>query len=126
MLFSSICYKGAFPSNICYICHNRVSLSSAMCLLNITLVSGDVGDISSCYRTVFCFKHLITFENMYQLSCWFHCADVFYIKFRLCETYKGANFVTRILLIETCWFTLNSNVIPPSFLAFHIPLVFAW
>ena len=69
--------------------------------------------------------------------------DVFYMKFRFCETYKIANSVTRNLLIETlsnfrtikeakCWFTLYlrmyfyfSNVIPPSFFAFHIPLIFA-
>ena len=69
------------------------------------------------YFRMFCCKHLITFENIYQPSCWFHCVDVFYIKFRLFETYKAANYVTEKLLIETlsnfrttkevrCWFKL--------------------
>ena len=66
-------------------------------------------------------------------------------KFKSCETFTVMNSVTRTLLIEAlskfrtikCWFTLhlhmyvkvsiNSNIldIPPSFLAFHIPLTFA-
>ena len=63
---------------------------------------------------MFCSKHSITFENTYLLSCWFHCVDIFYIKFRFRETFTVINSVTRILLIETlykfrtimCWFTL--------------------
>ena len=31
-------------------------------------------------------------------SCWFHCVDVYYIKFRFCETYKVVISVTRISL----------------------------
>ena len=41
---------------------------------------------SICFR-MFCLKHSITFENTYILSCWFHCVDIFYIKFRSCETW---------------------------------------
>ena len=96
-----------------------------------------------CFR-MFYSKRSITIENMYLLSCWFHCVDVFHIRFRFCETYIVANSIIRILLIEAlssfwtikkakCWFTyictysvsVNSNAIPPSFLAFHIPLIFA-
>ena len=63
---------------------------------------------------MFCSKNSINFENMYLLSCWFHCADIFYVKFRFCETPAVINSVTRILLVETpykfrtirCWFTL--------------------
>ena len=63
---------------------------------------------------VFYSKHLITFEKMNQLSCWFHCVDIFYIEFRLCETFKVMNSTSKILLFETlykhrtikCWFTL--------------------
>ena len=36
---------------------------------------------SICFR-MFCSKHSITFENMYLVSCWFHCVDILYIKFR--------------------------------------------
>ena len=36
---------------------------------------------SICFR-MFCSKHLITFENMYLVSCWLHCVDILYIKFR--------------------------------------------
>ena len=65
------------------------------------------------YFRMFCSKHSITFENMYLLSCWFHCVDIFYIKFRFCETYIATSSVTRNVLIETlsnfrttkCWFT---------------------
>ena len=49
---------------------------------------------------MFCSKHSITFENAYLLSCWFHCVDIFYIKFRFCELFTVINSVTRILLIE--------------------------
>ena len=62
---------------------------------------------------MFCSKHSITFENMYPLSCWFHSVDIFYIKFRFCETYTVSSSVTRNLLIKTLsnfrtikyWFT---------------------
>ena len=64
------------------------------------------------YFRTFCSKHSITFKNTYLLSCWFHCVDIFYNKFRLCETLKVINSVTRFSLIETlckfstikCWF----------------------
>ena len=36
---------------------------------------------SICFR-MFCSKHSITFENTYLVSCWFHCVDILYIKFR--------------------------------------------
>ena len=49
---------------------------------------------SICFR-MFCFK------NTYLLSCCCHCVEIFYIKFRFCETFTVTNFVTRILLIET-------------------------
>ena len=72
---------------------------------------------SICFR-MFCFKHSITFENTYLLSYWFHCVDIFYIKFRFCETVTAINSVTRILLIEAlykfrtikCWFTLQVHM----------------
>ena len=68
---------------------------------------------SICFR-IFCSKHSITFNNTYRLSCWFHCVEIFYIKFRFCELFTVINSVNRILLIETlykfriikCWFTL--------------------
>ena len=69
------------------------------------------------YFGLFCSKHSIDFENMYLLSCWFHCVDVFYMKLRFCESYKVVNSVNGILLIEALsnfttikeakwWFTL--------------------
>ena len=68
---------------------------------------------SICFR-MFCSKHSITFKNRYVISCWFHCVDIFYIKFRFYETFTVIHSVTRMLLIETqykfvtskCWFTL--------------------
>ena len=57
---------------------------------------------SICFR-MFCSKHSITFESMYLLSCWFHCVDIFYIKFRFRETFTVINSLTRILLIETLY-----------------------
>ena len=59
------------------------------------------------------FQKSITFESMYLISCWFHCVDIFYIKFRFCKTYTVTSSVTKKLLIETlsnfrtikCWFT---------------------
>ena len=58
-------------------------------------------------------KHSITFENMYLLSFWFRCVDIYYIKFRFCETYTVTSSPTRNVLTETlsnfrtikCWFT---------------------
>ena len=55
---------------------------------------------SICFR-MFCSIHSITFENTYLLSPWFHCVDIFYIKFWFCETFTVINSVTRTLLIET-------------------------
>ena len=36
---------------------------------------------------MFCSKHSVTFKNVYLISCWFHCVDVFYNKFRFCESF---------------------------------------
>ena len=60
-----------------------------------------IGFLQLIYFRMFCSKHSITFENMYLLSCWFHCVDIFYIKFRFCETYTVTSSVTRNLLIKT-------------------------
>ena len=81
------------------------------CTLFICLVFD--GLLQLIYFRMCCSKHSITFENMYLLSCWFHCVDIFYIKFRFCETCTATSSVTRNLLIETlsnfrtinCWFT---------------------
>ena len=48
---------------------------------------------SICFR-MFCSKHSITFENTYLLSCWFHCVDKFYMKFRFRETFTVISSVT--------------------------------
>ena len=64
-------------------------------------------------KQFFC-KHSISFENLYLLSCWFNCVDIFYIEFRFYETFTDINFVTRILLTGIlhkfrsirCWSTL--------------------
>ena len=70
---------------------------------------------------MFCSKHSITFENMYPLSCWFHSVDIFYIKFRFCETYTVSSSVTRNLLIKTLSNLSNSELIsidlPDTFFA---------
>ena len=66
-----------------------------------------------CNRLVFeCFVPNIwlLFENMYLLSCWFHCVEIFYIKFRFCEAFTIINSVTRILLIETLYKYNNNTV----------------
>ena len=97
--------------------------------------------------SMFFSKHSITFDT-YLLSCCFHCVDIFCIKFRSYQTFRVTNSGARLSFIETLsnfrtiWFTLFtldlpytytcmfqvsviSNVlyIPPSFPAFHIPLV---
>ena len=67
---------------------------------------------------MFCSKHLITFENNYLLSWWFHRVDLFYIRFRFFETFTVINSVTRTLLIQTlykfrtinCLFTLYPHM----------------
>ena len=72
------------------------------------------GILQSIYFRIFCSKDLITFENVYLLSCRFRCVDIFYTKSSFCETFTVRNFVTRILLIDTlykfksikCWFSL--------------------
>ena len=86
-----------------------------------------------CNRLVFrlfCSKHSIIFENTHLLlRCWFHCVEVFYIKFRLCETFTVINSVTRILFIETlyrfrtikCWFTLYLPIYTYKFNVLYIP-----
>ena len=76
------------------------------------------GLLQSLYFQKLCTKHSITFENMWILSCWFHCVDVFYIKFRFGETHRVTNSVTRILIIETLpnirtiksWFTIYIHI----------------
>ena len=81
------------------------------CNLFICLVFGSLLQ-STCFR-MFCSKHSITFDT-YLLSCWFHCVDIFYIKFRSCETFTVTNSGAMLLLIETlsyfrtikCWFIL--------------------
>ena len=86
-------------------------LTLFVCLFVCLLFNGLLQSI--CYR-MFSSKHSITFEKTYLLSCWFDCVDIFYIKFRFCETFTEINSVTRTLLIETlskfrtvkCWFTL--------------------
>ena len=57
------------------------------------------GLLQSIYFRMFSSKHSITFD--YLLSCWSHCCDIFYIKFRFCESYTVTNSVTIILLMET-------------------------
>ena len=99
-----------------YILHSLTALYfhisiRIFCALFICLVFD--GLLQLIYFRMFCSKHSITFENMYLLSCWFHCVDIFYIKFRFCETYTVTSSVTKNLLIETlsnfrtikCWFT---------------------
>ena len=87
--------------------------SRVFCTLFICLVfSGLLKSI--CFR-MFCSKHLITFEITYLLSCWFHCVDKFYKKFRFHETHSNK---FRDLLIKRlskfraikCWFNLYTHV----------------
>ena len=54
---------------------------------------------SICFR-MFCSEQSITFENTYLLDCLFHCVEMFYIKFRFCETFTVTNSMTKILLIQ--------------------------
>ena len=49
---------------------------------------------------MFCFKHSITFDT-YLLSCRFQSVDIFYIKFRSCETFTVTNSGAILLLTET-------------------------
>ena len=58
------------------------------------------GLLQSIYFRMFCSKYSITFDT-YLLSCRFHCVDIFYIKFRSCETFTVTNSGAIILLIET-------------------------
>ena len=55
--------------------------------------------LSICFR-MFCSKPSITFYT-YLLSCRFHYVDIFYIKFRSCETFTLTNSGAMLLLIET-------------------------
>ena len=101
------------------------------------------------YSIVFCNRFVyecfvINIRLLLNTRCWFHCVDIFYIKFRFCETVTIIHSVTRILLIETQYINLelflidlpytytrmfyvsiNSNVlyVPLCFLAFHILLI---
>ena len=58
-------------------------------------------------------KHSITFDT-YLLSCRFHYVDIFYIKFRSCETFKVTNSGAILLLIET----LNFRAIKSWFILY--------
>ena len=79
------------------------------CILFICFVYD--GLLWSIYFRMFCSKNLITFDNAYLISCWFHCVD---IKRRFYETLTVTNSVTTILLIKSlynvrtikCWFAL--------------------
>ena len=79
--------------------------------------------VSECFRS----KHMITFENMYLRSCWFHCVDISFIKFLFHINLKLLS--VDLLHNYTCMFlvNINSNVldISPSLFAFHIPFIFA-
>ena len=55
--------------------------------------------LSICFR-MFCPKRSIAFDT-YQLSCRFHCVDIFYVKFRSCESFTVANSGAIHLLNET-------------------------
>ena len=100
-----------------YILHSLTALYfhisiRIFCALFICLVFD--GLLQWIYFRMFCSKHPLTLENMYPLSCWFHCVGILYIKFRCCETYIVTSFVTRNLLIKplsnfrtiNCWFSL--------------------
>ena len=86
------------------------------CTVFICFVFDDVLK-SICFRTL-CSKHLDNFKNTYQISCWFHCDDMLYIKFRSSETFAVIKSVTRISMVGTlykfkaieCWFTLYSHM----------------
>ena len=69
------------------------------CTLFISLVFDSL--LQSIYFQMFCSNNSITSENMYPLSCWFHCVDIFWIKYGFGETGTATNSMTRILLIET-------------------------
>ena len=56
--------------------------------------------LQSIYFRMFCSKYSITFDT-YLLSCQFQFADIFYINFRSCETFKVTNSGAILLLIET-------------------------
>ena len=101
------------------------------------------------YSIVFCNRFVyecfvINIRLLLNTRCWFHCVDIFYIKFRFCETVTIIHSVTRVFLIETQYINLelflidlpytytrmfyvsiNSNVlyVPLCFLAFHILLI---
>ena len=85
------------------------------CNMFICLVFGSLLQLI-CFW-MFCSKHSVTFDT-YLLSCWFHCVDIFYIKFRSCETFTVTNSEAMLLLIETlsnwrtikCWFILYLHI----------------
>ena len=57
-----------------------------------------------CNRCFFAIKLFPNaFENSYLQSCWFHCFNKFYIKFRVRETFMVVNSVTWSLLTETLY-----------------------
>ena len=68
------------------------------CNLFICLVFD--GFLQSIYFRIFCSKHSITFDT-YLLSCRFYWVDIFYIRFRSCETFTVTNSGAILLLIET-------------------------
>ena len=71
------------------------------------------------FRKFFFHKFDYFWNQVPILNYWFHCVDIFYIKFRFCETLTVISFVTRNLLIETlcklrtsmCWFTLYLHML---------------
>ena len=77
----------------------------------------------SIYFRMFGCKLSITFDT-YLLSCRYHCVDIFYIRLRFCETFTVTNLGAILLLIETPSNHRAIKYIPPSFTAFHIPLIF--
>ena len=51
--------------------------------------------LSICFRMFWC-KHSITFDTC-LLSCRFHCVDIFYVKFRSCETFTISEYQKYVL-----------------------------
>ena len=49
------------------------------------------GLLQSIFFRMFCSKHSITLGKTYLISYRFHCVDIFYIKFRVCETFIVTN-----------------------------------
>ena len=76
-------YVFYFPTALHFHILIRIFCNLFLCLVFDVLLQ------SICFR-MFCSKHSITFDT-YLLSCRFHCVDIFYIKFRPCETFAVVN-----------------------------------